>query len=86
VGGNGEEGKVWVDRKVKGLWEGVETALGDCPVLLAHQVRLGTAASLKCSGFFCLHPGTDILLLWLKHNMLSMEVEQSGEWCSLTIS
>lgn len=79
VAGNGEEGNVWEDMKVKGLREGVEMALGGYPVLLAHQVRLGTAASLKCSGFFCLHPGTDIVLLGLKHNVFSMEMEQSGE-------
>lgn len=86
MGGNSEEGNVWVDMNVKGLWEGVEMALGGCLVLLAHQVRLGTAVSLKCSGFFCLHPGTDIVSLGLKHDMLSVEMEQSGEWCSFTIS
>lgn len=64
VGGNGEGGRVWADMKDKGFfWEGEEMSLGD----------LGQkAASPKYGGFFCIDPGTDMLLLKLKHHVLCL--------------
>lgn len=49
-------------QKTKAFWEGEEISVGDSGQ---------KSASLKCGGFFCIDPGTSLLLLELKHRVLS---------------